>query len=349
LPAFRDLYGVDFDHLTDDQARELDKRVFANYRNQDWLRHVVTEKARIDLMFNDPYWDRFGFGASYPFEVLVFNVTTLIFGFHPTEFLNPSDDPYKFAGEHGMKVDSLDDYLHVLDALFQEAKSRGAACLKTTLAYQRTLRFENVPRTRAEHVFGRPRKELSLTELKDFEDFIMWRLVELSARYELPFQIHTGHGRLQGSSPMNLLDLIEANPKTKFILFHGGFPWVDETGAIAMRHVNHVWIDSVWLPTLSPTLARRALNVWLEMVPSNRILWGADCNHAEGIYGATVVTRDVVAEVLAEKVEREELSESDAARIGRQILRDNALALFPSLNARLDQGKASVRKNIKNP
>ena len=31
---------------------------------------------------------------------------------------------------------------------------------------------------------------------------------------------------------MLLVDLIEANPKTRFILFHGGFPWVGETGVI---------------------------------------------------------------------------------------------------------------------
>ncbi len=34
---------------------------------------------------------------------------------------------------------------------------------------------------------------------------------------------------------MNLLNLIEANPRTKFILFHGGYPWVGETGTIMSR------------------------------------------------------------------------------------------------------------------
>jgi predicted TIM-barrel fold metal-dependent hydrolase len=163
----------------------------------------------------------------------------------------------------------------------------------------------------------------------------MWRLVELSAKHGLPFQIHTGHGRLQGSNPLLLLNLIEANPRTKFILFHGGYPWVGETGAIVLRHGSHVWVDSVWLPTISPTMARRALHEWLEVMPSNRILWGADCNHAEGIYGATVATRQVIAEVLAEKVEQGDLLEEHAVRIGRQILRENALELFPQLKDRL--------------
>lgn len=335
LPAFRDLYGVDFDRITDDQARALDAKIFENYRDPKWLTHVVTERANIELMVNDPYWARYDFRTHYPFEVLVFNVTPLLDGFHPSEFKKVSDDPYHFAREQGLKVDSLDDYLGVLDRMFEVAKAKGAVCLKTTRAYERTLRFEDVPKERAARIFGRPRGMLSEQEIKEFQDFIMWRLAERSARFELPFQIHTGHGKIQGSNPLLLVDLIAANPRTKFILFHGGYPWVGETGAIVLRHGSHVWVDSVWLPTISPTMARRAFHEWLEVMPSDRILWGADCNHAEGIYGATVVTRRVLAEVLAEKVDRGELLEEHAARIGRQVLRENALKLFPSLRSRL--------------
>jgi predicted TIM-barrel fold metal-dependent hydrolase len=286
-------------------------------------------------MLNDPYWARFDFRTDYPFTVLVLNVTTLVRGFHASEFKSPLDDPYHFAREQKLPVTSLDDYLAVLDRLFKEAKEKGAICLKTTLAYQRTLRFENVSKDRATRVFGHPRSELTEEDVKGFEDYIMWRLVALSAKYDLPFQIHTGQARIQGSNPMLLVDLIEANPRTKFVLFHGGYPWVGETGVIVMRHGAHVWIDSCWLPTLSYTAAKRAYHEWLEAVPSNRILWGADCNHVEGIYGATAFTRRCFAEVLAEKVDRGDLIEEHALRIGRQVLRDNALELFPRLKERL--------------
>jgi uncharacterized protein len=133
---------------------------------------------------------------------------------------------------------------------------------------------------------------------------------------------------------MLLVDLIAANPRTKFILFHGGYPWIGETGAIATRHKN-VWIDSVWLPAISYSMAKRAFQEWLEVVPSNRILWGADAHHAEGIYAATEMTRRCLAEALAEKIDRGELREEHGMRIGRQILRDNALELFPQLKERL--------------
>ena len=334
LPAFRDLYGVDFDTITPKQARMLNDSIFENYKTEKWLHQVITERANIELMLVDAYWARLDFTTHYPFTVALCNVTSLVRGFHPSEFSNPLDNPYEFARRHEIEVSSLDDYLLVLDRLMAVARKDKAVCLKTTLAYSRTLRFENVSKERAAAVFGRPRKELTDQKVRDFEDFIMWRLVELSAKHELPFQIHTGQARIQGSNPMLLVDLIEANPKTKFILFHGGFPWVGETGVIAMRFRN-VWIDSVWMPTLSYTMAKRAYQEWLETVPSNRIMWGSDTGTAEGIYGATEFTRQCLAEAVAEKVVRGELREEDAITIARQIMRENALELFPQLKQRL--------------
>jgi polyhydroxyalkanoate synthesis regulator phasin len=71
-------------------------------------------------------------------------------------------------------------------------------------------------------------------------------------------------------------------------------------------------------------------------------VYHADCNHAEGIYGATELTRRVLAEVLAERVDRGEVSEDDAKRIGRQVMRENALALFPGAKAKLWRGKGKL-------
>jgi predicted TIM-barrel fold metal-dependent hydrolase len=333
LPAFRDLYGVDFDTITDQQARELNERVVANYQDDKWLVDVITKRANIELMLIDPYWSRLQFGRAYKFSVPLLNVTEIMRGSH-RERLGEADSPYLWAENRGMEIDTLDDYLAVVEKLFEAAVAADAVCLKSTQAYQRTLRYEDVPKERAAAAFGKAPDSTTAQEQKDFEDFMFWQVVKLSAKYDLPFQIHTGHGRLQGSSPMMLLDLIEANPRTKFILFHGGFPWVGETAAIAMRHRN-VWIDSVWLPTLSYTMAKRAYQEWLETMPSTRIMWGADTVQAEGIYAAAEFTRQCLAEALAEKVERGEVREDEAHRIGRQILRDNALALFPKLKRQL--------------
>jgi uncharacterized protein len=349
--AFRDLYNVDFDHITDGQAAELNTRIFQNYQNRKWLYEVIRKRSNIELMICDRYWKRLNFQAVYPFEFLTFNVTSLSWGFHPSEYYEtgnqsaqghgPFDDPFSFARQRGLPMGSLDDYLALLDRMFVDAKAGDAVCLKTTIAYSRTLDFENVPKERAARAFGRARSELTPEQVKAFEDFIMWRLTELSAKHKMPFQIHTGDARIQGSNPMLLVNLISANPQTQFELFHGGYPWVRETGAIGQKFGSHVWINGVWLPTISYTTAKRVFNEWLEVVPSNRLMWGGDDKSAEGIYGQAELSRQCWAEVLAQKVERGELAEDNALRIGKQIQRDNALELYPRLKQRADEATKS--------
>jgi hypothetical protein len=64
-------------------------------------------------------------------------------------------------------------------------------------------------------------------------------------------------------------------------------------------------------------------------------MWGSGAGTAEGIYGAAEFTRQCLAEALAEKVFPGGLPEEDAIRIARQIMRENALELFPQLKERL--------------
>jgi uncharacterized protein len=334
LPALRDLYGVDFDTITEEQAGKLNEAIFDNYRDARWVEEVVTKRANIEVMFIDPFWARLQVERNYKFAAPVLNVSRLMEASHPSRCRNPLDGPYHYAQAWNMKTDTFDDFIGVVDEIFKRAVAADAICLKSTQAYERSLSYESVPKERAALAYGKRPEDVAPGEQRDFEDFMFWHVCRLSAKHDLPFQVHTGQARIQGSNPMLLVDVIAKNPNTKFILFHGGYPWVGETGVIAMRHKN-VWIDSTWLPTLSYTTAKRAYQEWLEAVPSNRILWGADSTLPEGIYGATVFTRQCIAEALAEKVQRGELREEHAIRIGRQIMRDNALALFPRLRRML--------------
>src|SRR4029077_1636359 len=129
-PGFRDLYGIDFDVITDQQARELNDKIFANYKSDKWLVDVVTRRANIELMFIDPYWARLQFGRAYKFSVPVLNVTEIISGTHRSRFVD-ADSPYRFAESRGMKVDTIDDYLQVVDKIFVEAVAADAVCLKS--------------------------------------------------------------------------------------------------------------------------------------------------------------------------------------------------------------------------
>lgn len=251
---------------------------------------------------------------------------------HPERFPGENDHPFTYAQRQNIKIDTFDQFLALVETLFQEAVAADAVCLKSTQAYERTLDYQRVSRGQAAVAYGKSPADTSAQEQKQFEDFMFWHVCRLSAKYDLPFQVHTGDARIQGSNPMLLVDVIEANPQTKFILFHGGYPWVEETGAIAMKYRN-VWIDSCWLPTLSYTIARRAYQEWLDAVPSDRIMWGADAVDAESIYAATEFTRQCLAEALAEKVERGELQETHVMAIPMKSGRLRLKTLHPTGNA----------------
>jgi len=330
LPAFRDLYGVNFETITDEEALALSRQIVANHRDPGWVREVIVVRANIEMVIVDPFWSRIEPRREEAFTVPLLNVHPLIQGSHPSRDTDPRNSPYHFASSRGRGIRTFNDYLRIVDLVFTEAVRNGAVGLKSTQAYNRTLRFERVSEARAAVAFGRPPDQVTLRQQKDFEDFMMWRIAAMSVTHDLPFQIHTGRGRPDGSNPILLFNLIAGNPRTKFVLLHGGYPWIEDAAVLAQTHDN-VWIDASWLPTLSYTVARRAFMEWLECVPADRILWGGDSVHPEGVYGATVLTRRCLSEALAMKVIRGELEEEHAVGIGRMIMRENALGLYSRL------------------
>ena len=80
---------------------------------------------------------------------------------------------------------------------------------------------------------------------------------------------------------------------------------------------------------ISPFKARQALSEWLDAVPFNKIFgFGGDFIFAEGVYGHSVLARDNISRVLAEKVEEDSLDESKAIILAKRLLRDNACEFF---------------------
>ena len=89
--------------MTDEQARELNDRIFENDKSDKWLHHVITERANIELMLIDPYWARFKFERAYKFAVPVLNVTTMVDGYHASSFASQLDSPYRVRQQQGQR------------------------------------------------------------------------------------------------------------------------------------------------------------------------------------------------------------------------------------------------------
>jgi predicted TIM-barrel fold metal-dependent hydrolase len=168
----------------------------------------------------------------------------------------------------------------------------------------------------------------SLAERKAFSDLVVDRLCGLAGAHDVPVQMHLGTGIIRGSHPLKAAGLIEAHPRTRFLLMHLAYPWSRDLLGMAFVYRN-IWIDLTWSLLLSPSHFKLALHEAIEMLPNeSRMMIGGDNWHVEETYGTMKLARQLIGEVLEEKVSAGYFQVEDAQRLAAKILRDNAIAFF---------------------
>jgi hypothetical protein len=345
LAGFRILYGFDEPYFTQPGIADLSERIAENYRNrEEWYQRAV-DKAGFDIMFLDQYWANFNIDIDNRYFALVFNINSLVSSVSDPSMPAAGDesdlnDTYVVAEKEGHSIETLDDYLGFADHMFGEFIEHGAVCLKNSLAYSRSLDFQDVSREEAKELFERRSQGLSDGEKKNLQDFMFHWIIEKSVEVNLPIQIHTGYlagngNTLENSRPTKLSNLFLSYPEARFVLFHGGYPWTGEFAALGKMFPN-VYLDLVWLPQISRESAVKGLDEMLDGVPYNKLFWGGDCHFIEESTGSLEFGKDVVAEVLAARVERKLMTEEVARDVALEIFRENAIRFF-NLEARLVQ------------
>jgi len=337
LAGFRLLYGFSDPSFTKENIKALSAQIAANYSHrEDWYEKAF-RRAGFETMFVDQYWNAFNTELDNRYFSLVFHINPLVSSISERERLTAKDAPaqtniYKLAEEEGRPIKTLEDYLAAADRLFQKFQEHNVVCLKNSQAYGRTLDYANVSTDDAKALFARPSGSLSGAEKKALEDFMFHWIIKKSIACGLPIQIHTGYlagngNVLENGRPLKLNNLFLEYPQARFVLFHGGYPWTGEYAALGKMFPN-VYLDLVWLPQISREAAVRGLDEMLDTVPYNKFFWGGDCHFIEESTGSLIFGKDVVAQVLAMRVERGLMTEDLAREVARQIFRGNAIRFF---------------------
>lgn len=325
--AVKDIYGVNIDYPTEEAFIEASRAISEAYRDRYWIRRLFKEKSLIDKALWDPYWNIWG----EPFDPEIFKpvlrINALLFGYSRDARDHNGNSPYIFEKYFGLEVSTFEDYMNLIDTVLEEAKRRGYVALKSALAYDRPLLFENVGEKDAKEVFNKRGKDLTPRDIKVFQDFILRYILSRAAKLDLPVQFHTGLAIIEGSNPINLANIIREYSNINFILFHGGYPWIRETAAMAMSFKN-AYIDFCWLPMISPSACRLLLRETIELGLSGKAMWGGDCWAAEATYGALKIFKGILSETLWEMIDKGHLRSDDAIEIASKILYENAAKLF---------------------
>ena len=311
--------------ITADNWDELSKKIRSAHVNPEFHLKILRESCRYKAGLSDIYWDP-GSDLGHPelFKPVV-RSDVFITCFHPDNRDHDDNSPWKFFDIKGFTFKEYADW--IIDFHRKKIKA-GAVAFKLATAYERTIGVQDSSYEKAARVYMSDPGEVSLSDKLAYGDYLIHRICELAAELNVPYQIHTGLGRLQGSNPLLIEPLVERYSQTRFVLFHGGYPWYHEIGALAHNHGN-VCVDMVWLPLISTTAAVSALHEYIEVIPSiDRIAWGSDSWTSEEAFGALLAFQHVVSSVLAEKVRSSYFGKDEAKEIAEKLMFGNARKIY---------------------
>ena len=324
IVVYQNLFGLRGDDLTDRNWRGVNERIKKKTKDPRWYDHVTNDKCRLQTAVRNVPW-------SEDWEPEYF---TCVLRMESALNLHEADTRHALEQLTGTRITGLKRLKTALVALTEAYNARGNVGIKLAHAYSRTLHSEPVSDAVAARHLSRALsgKELNPTQVKQLQDHIIFFLADMAGQMGLVFQIHTGvqgnYSRIPESDPLLLIPLLLAFPNTRFDLFHAGYPYSREIGMLGKHHPN-VWLNMCWMYVITMAGSRNSLSEWIDLVPGHRLLgFGSDVGSPDFVYGHLLMARSCLADVLAEKVQRDFLSPRAALDLARMMLYDNPCALY---------------------
>ena len=301
-----------------------DEAIKNAYHNPDFHIHLLKDICRYDKIILDTYWNP-GDNNGYP---ELFTPTYRINMF-PLSYIaevrdHNSNNCYALYGD--AQATSIDGHIEYMNACIEKAMTEnGCVALKLASAYERGLDYISATKKEASVVFEKANP--TENDINAFQSYVVNEACKTAAHLDIPLQIHTGLGRLIKSNAINLRELIVQNPQTKFVLFHIGYPWMDDI--CGMTHsMQNVYPDLCWLPLISTHAAARVINELLDVGCADKLFWGCDTWTSEESYGALLAMRHALITALDLRINEGVCTVKEALELIENIMYRNAKMLY---------------------
>lgn len=342
---YRELFGLKDWELTDRNWRALSDRIKRTAGTSKWYDEVTRRKCGLVTAVRnvtpfDEKWDPKYFTPVVRMECVLRLHTNPAHTPGKPDRIERRGRSRKTVGiqfvEKGLdlSIDNLNDLKTAIASLVSRYKDRGAVGVKFGHAYWRTLYHEKIADRQASPILGKLLRGRSISdpEIKALQDWGFRQTVAAAGDLGMVVQIHTGvqtnWGHIPDSNPLNLLNVLNEFRNVRFDLFHAGYPYAREMGMLG-KHYPNVWLNMCWMYLVTTAGSRQLLSEWIDLVPGHRLLgFGSDVVAPEFIYGHLVMARDCLARVLAEKVERDYMTEEGARTLARMMLLENPCKLY---------------------
>jgi len=248
-------------------------------------------------------------------------VMPLVYGLETWKDLaSPPFDPQ-------VSVRSLDDYIDAVRRYVLRVKGEGAVGLKMmSNPYGQPSRRDALGAFEALQA-GR---EEALAIPNPLRDYVVDQTIAFAAEQDMVICVHTGYwGDFRTLDPLHMIPILQRHPAARFDIYHLGYPWVRQALMLGKGFAN-VWLNLCWTHVISQRFAMDGLDEAIDLIPSNKILaFGGDYGSpVEKVYGHLVMAREDIARVLAGRIERGRLTESQALELARKWFWDNPIELY---------------------
>jgi hypothetical protein len=323
--GFRALYDTPLSALLGDgpgtieKVLAIDAQVRSRYARLVAWHEEAARKLGIEAVIR-PVELEYGFRADNPNERKL--VTPLLRIDHFCDFYRKPTATMRFCVEKtGIDPRSAGEFREFLSRCFALAEQAGFKGTKQLQAYRRPL---NYVRPRDSEV----RFEATNDRARDlvFGDFVVYECAALAEKRGWPHQIHTGTDNLPDSNPLPLQPLIRAFGGVHFVLIHC-WPYLKEAAYLARFNAN-VYVDSCWTPVLNPEFFRQSMETYIGYLPDSKVMIGHDSTSVEMAAGSLIVTRRILAEILAGRIARGETTREEALLLARAYFADTARRMY---------------------
>jgi hypothetical protein len=141
----------------------------------------------------------------------------------------------------------------------------------------------------------------------------------------LPFETAS---RLSQRTIAELAEMIGRNPGLRFQCFLAS-RHANQSLCTLARELPNFSLAGCWWHNVFPDVARQVLSERLDMLPSNKqVAFFSDAYCAEWSYAKARILRRVLAEVLAERIDRSQLNRTEARDVARSILYETPQSLL---------------------
>ncbi len=231
--------------------------------------------------------------------------------------------------------DMLNHYHHTLMKL----REHGYVALKSIAAYRTGLQILHWNKDQAAASFQEARASIQDGQLrlnhKPLLDYLLHIAFSHASEQELPVQFHTGYGDkdtdMRLGNPLQLREILENDDyqNMRVILLHESYPYT-QLGAYLAAVYPQVYFDlSYAIPFVEKLEMLAFTRQALSIAPASKLLYSSDGIHVPEMHWAAAIRgRSILAQVLEEMIEADELDENQAYTLAYQVLHDTAYTVY---------------------